>query len=201
MIGLVEDGDLNAVEREVALLHQVFEATGGAGDDDVDSTLERGDLANLRHTTEDRGDLQRVRGGEGARLRRRSGWRAHASERESATRAAGLAIAGKLACEPSDHRDREGECLSAAGLSASEHVASLQCVGGERIGLDGGEGFGLALAREYIRDGLGGYTECSKCLWGGRHSDEKCLSGRVLHLRALGEMQGGETAGGQFRSP
>ncbi|CAB4889791.1 unannotated protein [freshwater metagenome] len=181
VVGLVEDGDLYAVEGQVALLHEVFEASG-AGDDDVDTRLECGDLANLRDTTEDRRDLQRVCGGEGFDRDGDLGGELTRRRKDQSARAAGLAVAGELAGEARDHGDGECECLSAAGLSASEYVASLQCVG-ERVGLDG-EGLGLALAREYVCDGLG-YSECSKSLW-GRHCDEKCLSGRVLHLRALG---------------
>ena len=54
VVGLVEHGDLDGVEGDEALLHQVLEAAG-AGDDDVDAGLERGDLAVLRDAAEDRG--------------------------------------------------------------------------------------------------------------------------------------------------
>ena len=36
MVGLVEDGDLDGVEDDVAVLHEVLEPAG-AGDDDVDT--------------------------------------------------------------------------------------------------------------------------------------------------------------------
>ena len=41
VVGLVEHGDLDGVEGDEALLHQVLEAAG-AGDDDVDAGVERG---------------------------------------------------------------------------------------------------------------------------------------------------------------
>ena len=52
-----------------ALLHEVFEAAG-AGDDDVDAGLERGDLALLRDAAEDRGGLEAVGVGERLAWRR-----------------------------------------------------------------------------------------------------------------------------------
>ena len=63
VVGLVEHGDLDGVETDELLLHEVFEATG-AGDDDVDSGLESLNLAVLRDTTEDRGHAQVVCGGQ-----------------------------------------------------------------------------------------------------------------------------------------
>ena len=44
VVGLVEHGDLDGVEADQALLHQVFEPAR-AGHDDVDAGFERGDLA------------------------------------------------------------------------------------------------------------------------------------------------------------
>ena len=43
VIGLVDDGDVDAIESAVALLHQVFQAPG-AGDDNVDAVTQRGCL-------------------------------------------------------------------------------------------------------------------------------------------------------------
>ena len=56
MVGLIENRDLDGVERHEALLHEVFETTW-AGDDDVDTRLEGGNLALLRNATEDGGRL------------------------------------------------------------------------------------------------------------------------------------------------
>ena len=130
VVGLVEHGDLDGVEGDEALLHEVFEAAG-AGDDDVDAGLERGDLAVL------------------ARRRRRSWWSSGrrpsasgsstaviwvASSRVGASieaeRAARAAVAaGELAAEARDHRDGEREGLAGAGLAAAEHVAPGEGVG------------------------------------------------------------------------
>src|SRR5699024_4745542 len=48
VVGLVEDGDLDLAEVELALGVEVLDASGGA-DHDVDALLERTDLLALRH--------------------------------------------------------------------------------------------------------------------------------------------------------
>ena len=53
VVGLVEDGDLDGIEDDVALLHEVLEAAR-AGDDDVDAGAQAGDLGVLADATEDR---------------------------------------------------------------------------------------------------------------------------------------------------
>ncbi len=68
VIGLVDDGDLDRVEADDALPHQVFEPAR-AGDDDVDAGTQRRHLTVLRDAAEDGGDLEVVRGGQ--RLERR----------------------------------------------------------------------------------------------------------------------------------
>ena len=173
MVGLVEDSDLHAVEGDVALLHQVFE-TAGAGDDDVDATVECGDLAVLRDATEDGGDPELVCGRQRFDGDGDLGGQFAGGSQDQSARTAGLAVAGQLSGEAGHHRDGEGEGLAASGLSTSEHVTSRECVG-EGVGLDG-KRFGLALCGEDIGECVR-YAERSK----SSHNDEMCLSGRVLH--------------------
>ena len=52
VVGLIEDSHFDSTEVHEALLHQVFEATGG-GNDDVDAFLERRNLTVLRDATKD----------------------------------------------------------------------------------------------------------------------------------------------------
>src|SRR5690606_17191648 len=52
VVGLVEHGDLTLGEVELALVDEVFDATGGA-DDDVDTLLQRTHLTGLRDTAVD----------------------------------------------------------------------------------------------------------------------------------------------------
>ena len=76
VVGLVDDRDLDRVEVDDALPHQVFEPAG-AGHDDVDAGTERRHLTVLRDAAEDRGDLQAGGRRPAARASRRSGWPAH----------------------------------------------------------------------------------------------------------------------------
>ena len=135
VVGLVEHGDLDGVETDELLLHEVFEATG-AGDDDVDSGLESLNLAVLRDTTEDRGHAQVVCGGQrfegcgdlGGELTRRC---EHQAERSTRT----TLSSGQFAGEAGDHGDGEREGLAASGLSAAQYVAPRESVG-EGVDLD-----------------------------------------------------------------
>ena len=61
VIGLVDDGDLDRVEVDDALPHQVFQPTW-AGYDDVDAGTQRRNLTVLRDAAEDGGDLELVGG-------------------------------------------------------------------------------------------------------------------------------------------
>ena len=63
VVGFVDDSDLNRVEAEQALPHQVLEPAR-AGHHDVDAGLQCGHLAALRYTAEDRGHAQVVGGGQ-----------------------------------------------------------------------------------------------------------------------------------------
>nr|RZI34941.1 hypothetical protein BJQ95_02686 [Cryobacterium sp. SO1] len=145
VVGLVEHGDLDGVEVHEALLHEVFE-TAGAGHDDVDAGLERGDLAVLRDAAEDGGGVQAVGlGKRGERCGDLGGQLAGRCE-DQAERAARAALAaGELAAEAGHHRDGEREGLSGAGLTAAQDVAALE-----------GVGQGVDLDRERAVDALRG---------------------------------------------
>ena len=80
VVGLVDDGDLDGVERDVALADEVLEAAG-AGDDDVDAAADGRDLRALADAAEDgaRGEAEALR--RGASWPPRSGRRAHGSGR------------------------------------------------------------------------------------------------------------------------
>ena len=129
VVGLVEHGDFDRIQRDEALLHEVFEATG-AGNDNVDTTLEGRNLALLGYAAEDRGDLNAVcrserlhgRGDLGCELAGRS-----EDEAERPPRA--TLASGELAAETSDHRQGEGKGLAAASLAATEHIAPGEGVG------------------------------------------------------------------------
>ncbi len=146
MVGLVQHGDLDRIQRDEALLHEVLEAAG-AGDDDVDAGLEGRDLALLRDAAEDRRGLEAVGLGQrledggdlGGELTRRR-------EDEGERTPAAALTAGELAAQARHDGQREGEGLARAGLAAAEHVASGERVG-QGVDLDG-EGFGDAGRRE-----------------------------------------------------
>ena len=76
VIGFVDHGDLDRVEADDALPHQVFEPAR-AGDDDVDAGTQRRHLTVLRDAAEDGGDLEVVARRPAARASRRSGSPAH----------------------------------------------------------------------------------------------------------------------------
>ena len=153
MVGLVEHGDLDRVEVQVALLHEVFEAAGG-GHDDVDAGAERGDLAGLVDAAEDRRDREVV--GRRERLERLHDLRgelARRSEHEAERPARAALAAGERRAEACHHGQRERDGLARAGLAAAEHVASGERVG-QRVDLDRERG-GLAVGREGGDEGSG----------------------------------------------
>ena len=154
VVGLVEDRDLDAVEDDVALLHEVLEAAG-AGDDDVDAAPEALDLRVLADAAEDRLRVEAERLGErrhrGVDLR---GELAGRGEDEGA-RAAGQAAPARLR-QARQERQQEGVRLARAGAATAEHVATGERVG-QRRRLDRGRG-GDAEAVE-DRDEVGGHAE------------------------------------------
>ena len=130
MIGFVDDRDLDRVQADDALTHQVFEPAG-ARDDDVDAGPQRLLLAVLRDATEDRGDLEVERAGQrfehrGDLGRQLAGGRQHQ---------AGRTAAALHAVEPGDHRDGEGQRLAAASLAAAQHISPCEGIG-KRLLLD-----------------------------------------------------------------
>ena len=147
VVGLVEHGDLDAVEAHVALLHEVFEAAG-AGHDDVDAGTQRRLLRLLADAAEDRRDGEagcRSEGLDGGGdLRRELAGRC---EHETAG-AAGGAARGESARQAGDEGKGERDGLAAAGAAAAEHVVTGERVG-QRVALDR-EGFGLALTGEDV---------------------------------------------------
>ena len=180
VIGLVDDGDLDRVELDEALLHEVFEAAR-AGDDDVDAVFERRDLAVLADAAEDRRGLEAVGGCQG--LERRVDLRREFTGRgeHEAQDAAGAARAAREgAAEARGHRDREGEGLARAGLAAAEHVAPGEGVG-QGVDLDG-EGVGLAIFRKNVEQG-GGHAERAES--DVRHGDVSGHDARIGGLCAV----------------
>lgn len=125
VIRLVDHGDLDRVEADQTLLHQVLEPAG-AGDDDVDAGFERGHLAGLRDAAEDRGDPQATRSRQ--RLERRGDLRRElAGGCEHQPR--GPCGAPVSVGEAADEWNRECEGLSAAGFPAAEDISAGECVG------------------------------------------------------------------------
>ena len=154
VVGLVQDGDLDAFEGQDALADQVLQAAR-AGDDDVDAGAQGLFLAGLGDAAVDHGGGQahglghRLDGGVdlGGQLTGRCEDQAHG--------AAGLAeVLGFPLGESCHKRDGESDGLAGAGAAAAQDVASCQ---GVREGLDldgerlhdplGGEGVGEGLGR------------------------------------------------------
>ena len=205
MVGLVEHGDLDGVEVDEALLHQVFEAAG-AGHDDVDAGLERGDLTALRDAAEDGGGVQAVGLGQRGERRGDLGGQLAGRGEDQAERAARAALAaGELAAEAGDHREGEGEGLAGAGLAAAEHVAAGEGVG-QGVDLDRERGCRLPCGREHGDEGSG-HAERAK---GNLVSDKVVPFGHQSpRLEAVSACSGdrnqedsrGEGADGHIRSP
>jgi len=132
VIGFVDHRDLNRVEADQALLHQVFEPAG-AGHDNVDARLQHRHLPALRYPTEDRGHPEAVDGGQ--RFQRRGDLAGQLpGGGKNQTRWSGRAA--RMSGQPADHRNREGQRLAAACLAAAEDVAAGECVG-KSFDLDG----------------------------------------------------------------
>jgi hypothetical protein len=161
----IEHRDLDRVEVHEALLHEVLEAAG-AGHDDVDAGLERGNLAALRHAAEDGGRVEAVGLGQrGERCGDLGGQLAGGGEDEAERAARATLAAGELAAEAGDHGQREREGLAGAGLAAAEHVAPAQGVG-QGVDLDR-EG---ALDALLLQDGDEGGRHAERAKGGFRQS-------------------------------
>ena len=124
MVCLVEHGDLDVLEVGVALTDEVLEATG-AGDEDVNTGLERAYLGVLGHPTEDRGGGETSGLGQrGDRLLHLGGQlaRRQQHERTRMTRTRTTTRLGQA------HYEREGECdgLATSRAPTTEHVATRE---------------------------------------------------------------------------
>ena len=134
VVGLVEHGDLDIVQRAVALADQVLE-TSGAGDDDVDALAERSHLRVLPHPTEDG-----ARGEPGGRSERRQRGIDLADQLAGRRQDQGAGCprtGGRAVDQTRDDREQEGVGLAGARAAAAEHVAPGQGVG-QGGGLDRG---------------------------------------------------------------
>ena len=122
VVGLVEHGDLDGVEVDVALAHEVLE-TAGARHDDVDTPAQGGDLRVLAHPAEDGLAAQAERPGQ--RDERRLDLRGQLAGRreDQGTRARGPALDGVLR-QPREQRQQEGVGLAGAGPATAEDVAA-----------------------------------------------------------------------------
>ena len=147
VVGLVQDGDLDLVEADEPLPHEVQEPAG-AGDDDVDPRLEGLLLGLGGDPAEDGGHIHVDHAGQGLDdLGDLEGELAGGGQDQ----ADGVAGAGHvLLGEALDERQGEGEGLAGPGAPAAEHVAPGEGVGQGR-GLDGergGEAAGVQVGHE-----------------------------------------------------
>ena len=136
MVGLVQHRDGDGVQPNLALAHQVLQASGG-GNDDVDALAQSTDLAGLADAAEDGHHTEP--GSSGERLDgledlvgELAGRCQHEAAGRAGTRASGARGRDKPG-EPGDQRQGERERLAGAGAAASEDVAA-----GERVGKGGG---------------------------------------------------------------
>ena len=129
VVGLVQDGHADVVEREQTLLDEVLEPAR-AGHDDVHTARERLLLVLLGDTAEDHGGLQPRdlgQGGHGAVDLGRELTRGSQHQSGGAVRPAGHAgRAGGETREPGHERQRERDRLARAGAAAAEHVTPGQ---------------------------------------------------------------------------
>ena len=123
VIGFVDDGDLDRVEADDALPHQVFQPAR-AGHDDVDARTQRRHLTVLRDSAEDGGDFELVGGRQ--RLERGGdlGCQLTGGCKDQASRSRPT----RHGCQPSDQRDGERERLATASLAAAQHISSCERV-------------------------------------------------------------------------
>ena len=133
VVGLVEDGDLDVVEEEVAVLEQVLEPAGGR-DDEVGALPELPGLLLVRRAAVHGGQLETDRGshglqGAGHLVGELAGRYDDQGARVARTRAA--------SGQPGQDRQPERERLARPGAGAAEHVVPRHGVGDHR-GLHGG---------------------------------------------------------------
>ena len=152
VIGLVDHGDLDRVQADELLAHQVFEPPR-AGDDDVDAGLQRSLLTGLRHAAEDGGDGQSVGLRQwGDRRGDLGGQFAGGCEHQTGRTARNTLVSSQAG----NQRDGERQGLPAAGLAPAKHVAAGQ-----------GVGQGLNLNRERVGEAVGDQRLHQRC----RHAE------------------------------
>ena len=143
VVGLVQDGDLDLVEADESLPHEVQEPAG-AGDDDVDPSLEGLLLGLGGDPAEDGGDVHVDDAGQGLDDLGDLEGELTGGGQDQADGVAGAGLV--LLRQTLDQRQAEGQGLARAGAAAAEHVTPGEGVrqGG---GLDG-EGCGEAAGVE-----------------------------------------------------
>ncbi len=135
LVGLVQDGGLDVVQRAGAAVDDVAQPAGG-GDEDVDAALQRVDLVAHGRTAAD--DLELEAQDVAVRLQRVADLHGQLTGRGEDDAARAL-LRGVAAGQAAEQRQTEGEGLAGAGTAAAEDVASGQRVG-DRRGLDGERG-------------------------------------------------------------
>ncbi|CAB4567660.1 unannotated protein [freshwater metagenome] len=172
VVGLVENGDLNRVEKEQLLLHEVFESTGRR-DDDVHAFFQGGDLTVLRDATKDDRGLQLV--GRSQRLESRVNLRRELASRRK-NQSDGMPRATTTArqgCSQScRHRDAERKRLARTGLSTTENVSPGQGVR-KGVDLNGERSINARLLEN--RDERSWHTKCAKWVCRQRGIPSMCF--------------------------
>src|SRR3954468_17036858 len=166
VISLVDDRDLDRVEADDALAHQVCEPAG-ACHNDVDAGTQRRHLTALRYTAEDCGDLE-LMGGCQRRQRRSDLGRQLPGGCEHQTGRPTAALHGR---KPSDQWDGERKGLATASLAAAQHISTGESVR-KRLLLNGERGENSARGERL--DQLVVDAEISESLLSGNC---ECLSG------------------------
>jgi hypothetical protein len=161
LVGLVQDGDGDAVQPAVAAVYEVLEPAGRR-DDDLGATAQRAGLAADRHAADHRGEpqAQRLRVG-GERVGDLLGQFPGGDEDEG-HRLPGL---GPLPVDAGQYGEAEGERLARPRAPAAQHVPAGQGVG-QRRRLDRerhGHAFGAQCGQQPV-----GQAETGEVLDGGQ---------------------------------
>src|SRR5690606_14754946 len=127
VVGLVEHCDAAVGEVELALVDEVFDASGGA-DHDVDALLQRPDLASLRDAAVDLGGEQADAASAGLHgAVDLQGELTRGSEDDRLRVAAELATLSGLTLQDAfDKRSTESDGLAGSGAATAENIATLQ---------------------------------------------------------------------------
>ena len=151
-VGFVEDEDLESLEVDAALPHQVEQASG-RGDEDVDPVGERVALRPDPDAAEDDRVAQVEVAAVGLEALADLGRElARRRQDERADVAAEMAGIGRRGLQALEDREREGRRLAGAGLRDAEQVAAREDVR-DRLRLDG-RGLGVALLGDGAEEGL-----------------------------------------------